>query len=88
MAAELVNDADNTGALKNLLNAVLLARSLPFPVALWKVQNIYWGMLQSVYPVFKQKAGQKDPPAAAWVEAFTSLGNNLSVRVAYADYAE
>jgi alpha-amylase/alpha-mannosidase (GH57 family) len=82
MAAELVNDADNTGALKNLLNAVLLARSLPFPVALWKVQNIYWGMLQSVYPVFKQKAGQKDPPAAAWVEVFTSLGKNLSVRVA------
>jgi hypothetical protein len=81
MATELVNDADKIDALKNLLNAVLLARSLPFPVDLWKVQNLYWDMLQSVYPAFKQKAGQKDLPAVAWVKAFTSLGKNLSVRV-------
>jgi hypothetical protein len=81
MAAGLAHDADNVDALKDLLDAVTLARSLPFPVDLWKVQNLYWGMLQSVYPVFKQKAGQKDPPAIAWVEAFTSLGKNLSIKV-------
>jgi hypothetical protein len=81
MAAELVNDPENIDALKNLLDAVILARSLPFPVDLWKVQNLYWDMLQGVYPVFKQKAAQKEPLAMAWVEAFTSLGKNLSIRV-------
>jgi alpha-amylase/alpha-mannosidase (GH57 family) len=81
MAEELVNDSDNIKALINLLDAVLLARSLPFPVDLWKVQNLYWEMLLGVYPAFKQKAEQKDAAAVAWVESFTSLGNNLSVRV-------
>ncbi len=81
MAAELVNDPDNIDALKAVLDAVILARSLPFPVDLWKVQNLYWDMLQGVYPAFRKKAEEKDPPAAAWVEAFIALGKNLSVRV-------
>jgi alpha-amylase/alpha-mannosidase (GH57 family) len=81
MAAELVNDPDNIDVLKNLLDAVVLARSLPFPVDLWKVQNLYWGMLQSRYPVFKIQAGQKDTAAEARIGVFKSLGGELSIRV-------
>ena len=81
MAVELVNDTDNLDALKNILDAVILVRSLPLPVDLWKVQNLYWGMLQSVYPVFKQQAAQIDVVAMAWVEEFRALGKNLSIRV-------
>jgi len=72
-------DADN---LKNLQAAASLARSLPFPVDLWKVQNFYWGMLQSNYHEFKRKAEHNDPQAVAWVEAFVALGKTLSIRVA------
>ncbi|HJX13728.1 MAG TPA: DUF3536 domain-containing protein [Dehalococcoidales bacterium] len=71
-------DADN---LKKVLDAVALARRLPFPVDLWKVQNLYWGMLQSVYPEFKRKAGGGDQPAGAWVKDFGALGEQLSIRV-------
>ncbi len=80
MAALAANpaDADN---LKSLLAAVSLARSLPFPVDLWKVQNLYWGMLQSNYPEFRRKAEHNDQQAAAWVEAFVALGKSLSIRV-------
>jgi len=80
MAALAANpaDADN---LKSLLAAASLARSLPFPVDLWKVQNLYWGMLQFSYPEFKYKAEHNDPQAAAWVEAFVALGKNLSIRL-------
>jgi alpha-amylase/alpha-mannosidase (GH57 family) len=81
MITELVNNPKNIDRLKGLLDAVLLARSLPFPVDLWKVQNLYWGMLQSVYPAFKQQASRKEPRAVAWVEAFSTLGKNLSIRV-------
>ncbi len=81
MAALAANpaDADN---LKSLQAAASLARSLPFPVDLWKVQNLYWGMLQSSYPEFKSKAEHNDPQAVAWVEAFVALGKTLSIRVA------
>jgi hypothetical protein len=80
MAALAANpaDADN---LKSLLAAASLARSLPFPVDLWKVQNLYWGMLQSSYPEFKSKAEHNDQQAAALVEDFTSLGKTLSIRI-------
>ncbi len=81
MAGELAENFENTGQLKGLLDAVTLARSLPFPVDLWKVQNIYWGLLQNVYPLYKLKAEQKDAAAITWINAFTILGKNLTVRV-------
>jgi hypothetical protein len=81
MMSELVNEADNLDALKNILDAVILVRSLPLPVDLWKVQDLYWGMLQSVYPVFKLQAAQIDVVAMAWVEDFRALGKNLLIKV-------
>jgi len=65
--------------MRHIVEAVALARSLPFPVDLWKVQNIYWEMLQNVYPAVKKKTG--DRAAADWVEAFVALGKQLSIRV-------
>jgi alpha-amylase/alpha-mannosidase (GH57 family) len=80
MMAALAADPADTDRLKNVLAAVALARSLPFSVDLWKVQNLYWGMLQAPYPEFKRKAAQGDPLAKIWVEAFAALGKNLSIR--------
>jgi alpha-amylase/alpha-mannosidase (GH57 family) len=82
MMMALVTDPADIDNLNNLLAATSLARSLPFPVDLWKVQNLYWGLLQSGYPDFKRKAEQRDQPAIAWVEAFIALGKTLSIRVA------
>ena len=81
MMAALAAAPDDTADLEKVLDATSLARSLPFPVDLWKVQNLYWGMLQSAYPQARAKADRKDAPAAAWVEAFTALGKQLSIRV-------
>jgi hypothetical protein len=76
-----LTDPQNLDRLKTLLDTVTMARSLPFQVDLWKVQNIYWNILQGIYPGMKQQAEQKNPSAAAWVEAFKALGKNLSIRV-------
>jgi hypothetical protein len=81
MMMALVTDPADTDNLKNLLAVTLLARSLPFTIDLWKVQNLYWGLLQSSYPEFKRKAEQRDQQAVAWVQAFVALGKNLSIRV-------
>jgi hypothetical protein len=81
MTLELDNDPDNMDALKAVLDAVTLARSLPFPVDLWKVQNLYWDMLQKVYPAYREKDVGKDPRTTAWVAAFKSLGKELLIRV-------
>ena len=58
--------------------AVDLVRSLPFEVDLARVQNVYYQLLQSVYPVFAQQEGAASRP---WIAEFTALGNKLGVCV-------
>ena len=58
--------------------AVDLVRSLPFEVDLARVQNVYYQLLQNVYPVF---ARQDDEASRLWITEFTSLGQKLGVCV-------
>ena len=80
MTAALAEDPSDID-LKKLLAGVLLARSLPFPVDLWKVQNVFWDILTKTYPEFKRKAELGDRQAKGWVDDFTSLGKILFIRV-------
>ncbi|MFC1928805.1 DUF3536 domain-containing protein, partial [Chloroflexota bacterium] len=81
MMMALVDTPADTSVLKNLIDCIELAQTMPFDVDLWKVQNLYWGMLQGSYPKFKQKAEQNDRQAAEWVKDFSSLGEQLKIRV-------
>jgi len=81
MMTTLAASPGDLDSMKKIAEAVSLARRLPFPVDLWKVQNIYWDMLAAVYPEFKRKAARADQAAKSWVEAFGSLGKDLSMRV-------
>jgi hypothetical protein len=67
--------------LQQLEAAVTLETELPFPVLLWKIQNICYEMLHSVYPqqLWQSKQGQGE--ALNWVEHFAALSQRLSVRV-------
>ena len=58
--------------------AVELVRSLPFEVDLSRVQNVYYHLLQSVYPMYLQ---QKDAASLTWITEFTALGQKLGVCV-------
>ncbi len=75
MAARVVSDPENADGVKSLLSAVTLARDLPFPVDLWRVQNVYWTLLQEVYPQLKQSA------SSGWVDTFEKLGERLNIKV-------
>jgi alpha-amylase/alpha-mannosidase (GH57 family) len=58
-----------------------LTVSLPFEVNLWKAQNVFYELLNTVYPVLRERAAAGDPQAARWVDLFTALGEQLSVVV-------
>lgn len=79
MMERLRTDPTDLTLLQKLEAVIELTRSLPFTVNLWKAQNIYYQMLQSVYPEFRART---DRDAQAWVRHFISLGEKLYVRVA------
>ncbi|MEA2559165.1 MAG: hypothetical protein QOH06_669 [Acidobacteriota bacterium] len=59
--------------------AVDLARTPPFRVNLWRVQNRCYEMLETVYPLMMEESGEA--LAAEWVERFQALARKLGVRV-------
>jgi hypothetical protein len=69
------------GSRQNLEAAVNLAKSLPFQINFWRVQNIYDEMLQTVLPEWRWKAEHGEAEAHAWMETFLKLGAELSVRI-------
>jgi alpha-amylase/alpha-mannosidase (GH57 family) len=81
MMTALVETPGDNEILTSLGDAVSLALRMPFDVDLWKVQNLYWEMLQASYPGFKQRAERDDTQAADWIKDFSSLGELLKIRI-------
>ncbi len=79
--ARLVARPEDVDILKELLAAAQLARSAPFPVDLWMVQNLYHKLLHSTYPELKKREQEGDGAVKAWLEQFVPLGQQLSIRV-------
>jgi hypothetical protein len=71
----------DTSALDALANAAVLARSLPFSVDLWKVQNDYYELLLAEYKTQAAAAADGDEESIRWVELFTAIGSQLEVAV-------
>ena len=81
MMTALVDTPADMDLFNNLVSAVSLAQNMPFDVDLWQIQNLYWNMLETSYPEFKQRAERNDQQAAEWVKEFSSLGEQLKIRV-------
>jgi alpha-amylase/alpha-mannosidase (GH57 family) len=58
-----------------------LTEAVPFDVNLWKTQNVFYELLLTVYPAFRDRAEAGDEPARRWIQLFTALGDQLSVAV-------
>ena len=67
--------------LQQLDSAASLIRALPFRVDLWKIQNSYYRLLESIYPNMQRQKEQGDRAAQAWLSAFKALGRKLAVKV-------
>jgi alpha-amylase/alpha-mannosidase (GH57 family) len=61
--------------------ATSLVQSLPFELKLWKLQNVFYDLLQRIYPDVLDKADQGDAEAQTWVDHFVALGHTLLITV-------
>ena len=69
---------DDLGLLHRFEEAVEMGHDLPFEVLFWGAQNIYFELLQTVYPGFLTKSREGDEQAALWIGLFRSIGKKLS----------
>jgi hypothetical protein len=79
MASDFYGNPLTVSKLDTVLNAVTLARSLPFWVDLWKAQNIYYEMLETIFPKVNHPADQIADSERIWLEKFRELGRQLQV---------
>jgi len=81
LALKCQREPQNAEVLEHLDAAVGLINELPFEVNLWKVQNIYYEMLQTVYPQWRRGPKPERRQAKVCIKHFKNLGEKLSVRV-------
>ncbi|MGQ9687838.1 MAG: DUF3536 domain-containing protein [Desulfobaccales bacterium] len=80
LMARCRQDPDNAKLLAQVDAAAGLAQELPFELNLWKVQNLYFDMLQKVFPRWRRQEGEK-PQARLCTKHFRALGEKLSIYV-------
>ncbi len=69
--------------LRRLDTAASVVHLLPFPVDLWKIQNLYYELMEGVYPEIHRRKEQADEAAKAWSDCFKALGRRLGVKFRY-----
>src|SRR5690242_5240011 len=68
-------------ALRELQKTADLLQHFPFPVNLWAIQNIFYGLLQKSYPAQRDAQMRGDETAQAWVCSFEELARDLGLKV-------
>jgi hypothetical protein len=71
--AAMPEDMDTLRRMNTVFNMV---QSLPFQPNLWKVQNLFYGLMQTLYP---KLAGRSDRRTLEWIREFTQLGEKLGL---------
>jgi hypothetical protein len=54
-----------------------MTRELPFTVNLWKPQNVYFDISQTIRPEWSKPSGQRHNAAKPWDLLFAELGEAL-----------
>ena len=68
--------------LRNFRDATGLIIKLPFPVDLWRVQNIFYALTQSVYPKMQKRQREGDETVEEWLTIFEDLAQKLALKLA------
>jgi alpha-amylase/alpha-mannosidase (GH57 family) len=69
------------GLLKQMNAKLSMLYLFPVQVNLWQAQNIYFDLLQSLYPEKKKAADSGDAEAGHWLGEFLRLGAGLFINV-------
>jgi alpha-amylase/alpha-mannosidase (GH57 family) len=81
LAEAWCSDPRSVSGIQELLAAVDLARSFPFPVNLWAAQNSYFDVLRVLYPEMRASAERGEEAAQTWTPHFRALADLLRVLV-------
>jgi hypothetical protein len=81
-AREFCKDPFNFPLLERLEALITLAKETPFNVNFWEVQSMCFPTLSNVYHEIASRDGQGDPERKEWLRLFTSLIDDLCLRVA------
>jgi hypothetical protein len=68
--------------LQRFADAADLMRSLPFSINLWKPQNTYYDVMESVLVEMQRCADEGNVQTRAWVDKFLGVGEKLGFAVA------
>jgi alpha-amylase/alpha-mannosidase (GH57 family) len=68
--------------LRKFRDATGLIIKLPFPVDLWRVQNIFYGLTQSVYPKMQKRQMEGDETVEECLTIFEDLARKLAIKLA------
>ena len=79
LADKLRHEPESLETLLHLLAVAEMARSLPFEVDLWKLQNIFYSLKENVYPGVRARAVDGYPAGQEWADAFNALARVLRV---------
>jgi alpha-amylase/alpha-mannosidase (GH57 family) len=69
---------EDLGTLHRMNEIFSLVNSLPFQMNLWKVQNLFYGLMQSLRERIEQ---HQDPQSQLWLGEFSELGAKLGIAV-------
>jgi alpha-amylase/alpha-mannosidase (GH57 family) len=78
MSDALLRNPTDLRELQRMVALVQLARTLPFEVNLWKPQNNFYAMMNTILPEIE---AQTDEYSREWVTQFRTLGEALNVSV-------
>ena len=69
-------------SLQRLETAVQLAKSLPFPVNLWQVQNLCAERMDGTFSAIQKEAERGDEDAKTWIRHMSLLAKALDLKIA------
>jgi alpha-amylase/alpha-mannosidase (GH57 family) len=81
VARQLAENPEDEALLSTLEALASTARGRAFDVDVWQVQNIFFDLMKQSLPRFRVLAAVGDARAAAWVDSFTRLGEQLAISV-------
>jgi hypothetical protein len=81
MAERFTSNPADLPSLESLEQVVGLARAMPFEVNLWQVENLCAQKLNGNYREIRQRAEQGDENARNWMNHWSTLAEQLRLRV-------
>ncbi|MFL6451589.1 MAG: DUF3536 domain-containing protein [Bryobacteraceae bacterium] len=79
LSAQLAAEPASLEKVQALRSALRTGSQMPFSINLWSAQNHVYALRSNLLPKMRRKAG-KDPRAHSWVEEFSGLCEQLTIR--------